>query len=57
MIKDEVPDLYADRALLYEEKFVTIVKGAISEISANFSIDDYWERRTYVEESMESLVD
>jgi len=48
LMKEKIPDLYKLYALKYEENFVRVAKGAISEITTNFTIDDYWLRRSNV---------
>jgi hypothetical protein len=48
LMKDNIPDLYKLYAVKYEENFVRVVRGALAEVTSNFTIDDYWDNRTYV---------
>jgi hypothetical protein len=45
LIKSEVPELYKLYSQRYEENFIRIARGAVTEASSNFSSYDYWNKR------------
>jgi hypothetical protein len=57
LIKDSIGDLYKMYQLVYEENFVRVARGAITDIASNFNITDYWTNRAEVTRTMWKALD
>ena len=57
LIKEKIPDLYKLSQQRYEENYIRLVKGAIIELSSNFSTTDYWKHRDVVGENYRKAID
>lgn len=52
LIKKDIPQLYKLYAQRYEENFIRVARGAISQVVSNLTIDSYFKERQAVGELM-----
>ena len=58
LIKDQIPNMYRDQNMKYENKIITVAKS-INEVSSSLdiTIDGFWTNRTYVEKQIQEFLD
>lgn len=57
LIKEDIPKLYKQYALRYEENFIRVARGAISAVVSNLTIESYYKERSQVGDIMKQRLD